>query len=222
MVRNREKYEQVVSLRMRGFTLQEIAKYCVISKSTASKWLKDKPFSAEITTQNVKRAGIENAKRLTLVAKARRGERQSRYVEVGRAAETEFKHYKKDPFFMAGLALYLALGNRKDKSTIRFSTTRMDAHQIFIRFAFDYLGISKNNVHFWLLLPSDVKEETAMRKWQRAIRIPYSQFHKNQISNGTPTRKTLHNGTGNTIIGNTALKCKLDRWTELFVKKLSK
>ena len=49
MVRNKEKYEQVLSLRKRGFTLEELAKYCNIAKSTASKWLKEEAFSAEVT-----------------------------------------------------------------------------------------------------------------------------------------------------------------------------
>ena len=44
MVRNQEKLAQVVSLRKRGFTLDEIAKYCDISKSTASEWLKNNNY----------------------------------------------------------------------------------------------------------------------------------------------------------------------------------
>ena len=58
MVRNKEKYEQAV-LRKRGFTLAEIAKYCDIAKSTASKWLKEEAFSQAVTTQNAKRAGAK-------------------------------------------------------------------------------------------------------------------------------------------------------------------
>ncbi len=222
MVRNQEKYEQAIGLRKRGFTLQEIAKYCDISKSTASEWLKDKSFSAVVTSQNVRRAGAENAKRLKLINNARRGERRTQYIEIDRAAETEYKHYKKDTLFIAGLTLYMALGNQKDKGVIRLSTTRMNAHGIFILFVQEYLGVPKNRIRFWLLLPSDLKEEMMMKKWQRATKLPFAQFHKNQIILGKPTKKTLHNGTGNTIIGSTALKHKLDRWIELSVKNLSK
>lgn len=102
MVRNKEKYDQAVRLRKRGFTLEEIAKYCDISKSTASKWLKNKAFSAQVTKQNVKRAGAENAKRLKLINKARGTERVARYREAVRSAETEFKHYKTIPFSLLG------------------------------------------------------------------------------------------------------------------------
>ena len=53
MVRNQEKYDQAVSLRKRGFTLEEIAKYCDISKSTASTWLKNKAFSNLRVVENI-------------------------------------------------------------------------------------------------------------------------------------------------------------------------
>ena len=107
MVRNENNYEQAVQLRKRGFTLQEIAKVCDVSKSTVSKWLKNSPISAEVTKQNKRRAGQENAKRLRLVNKARATERAARYQEIERSAQTEFKHYKNDPLFIAGLMLYL-------------------------------------------------------------------------------------------------------------------
>ena len=76
MVRNKQKFEQAVEFRKKGFTLDEIAKICDVSKSTVSKWLKNKAFSQSVTVQNKRRAGQENARRLRLVNKARSGERQ--------------------------------------------------------------------------------------------------------------------------------------------------
>ncbi|MEY3784445.1 MAG: hypothetical protein RLZZ230_767 [Candidatus Parcubacteria bacterium] len=222
MVRNIEKYEQAISLRKRGFTLEEIAKYCDIAKSTASKWLQDKPFSAQIAKQNVKRAGAENAKRLKLVNKARVGERATLYREATRSAETEFKHYKKDPLFMAGLMLYVGSGDAKDERIIRISSAQMEIHSIFIRFAVEYLGVDKNKIHFWLLLYPDLNEEVCMKRWKKATSLPLSQFYKNQVVPGKANKQTLHYGVGNTIIGSTVLKHKLTRWVELVIKELSK
>ena len=222
MVRNEQKYEQAVGLRKRGFTLEEIARYCDISKSTASKWLQNKAFSAQVTKQNVKRAGAENAKRLRLVNKARGGERAARYLEAARFAETEFKHYKKDPLFMSGLMLYLAAGDLRDKRVIRFSSAKMDMHKIFLRFATEYLGVEKSKVRFMLQLYRGQDEEVCMKKWHRATGLPYSQFYKNHVVNTTSRKQTLHYGVGNTIIGSTVLKQKLSRWMELAIKELSK
>lgn len=222
MVRNKEKYDQAISLRKRGFTLDEIAKYCDISKSTASKWLKNKGFSDVVTKQNKRRAGQENAKRLKLINKARRTERIKRYQEIERSAGVEYKHYKKDSLFVAGLTLYLATGDDGADGVIRFSTKKIDSHRIFIAFAQEYLGVEKEKIHFWIALTTDLDEEKCMRKWQRAISLPYSQFYKNQIIPGKTNKKRLHFGVGNTIIASTVHKRKLLYWTRLLIKELTK
>lgn len=222
MIRNKEKYEQALALRKRGFTLKEIAKYCDISKSTASEWLKNKTFSAQVTKQNVKRAGVENAKRLKLINRARVAERAVRYKEIVKSAEIEFKHYRDDPLFNAGIMLYVGSGDTKQKNIIRITGTHMAVHRIFIRFALEYLGVEKARIHFWIMLYPGMSEEKCMKKWRAATGIPYNQFHKNQVIQGKSTKQTLHYGVGNTIIGNTALKQKLHRWIELTLKSLSK
>ena len=221
MVRNNDKLEQALQFRKRGFTLEEIARICEVSKSTISKWLKNNTNSAEITKQNKRRAGQENAKRLQLMSKARTKERQYRYKEVEQSAEVEFKHYKKNPLFVAGLVTYLSIGDMADKRSIRLTTARMVAHKTFISFAVEYLGAPKNKIKLWLLLYPDHDEEVCMKKWHKATSLPYAQFHKNQIIKSNPKRKTLHHGVGNTIIGSTVLKRKLIRWIELMQKELA-
>ncbi len=222
MVRNQERYEQAINLRKRGFTLQEIAKYCDISKSTASEWLKNKAFSADITKKNVKRAGAENAKRLQLINKARTAERANRYKEVLRSADVEFKHYQDNPLFIAGIMLYIGVGDNRQKRLVRMAGARMEVHQVFIRFAVEFLGVEKKDIHFWILLYPDHSEEACMKKWQKATGLPYAQFYKNQVILGKSNNQTLQYGIGNTIIGSTALKLKLNRWIELTMKKLTK
>jgi transcriptional regulator with XRE-family HTH domain len=217
MVRNKEKYEQAVSLRKRGFTLEEIAKYCEISKSTASIWLKNKAFSEQITKQNTKRAGVENAKRLRLIAKARGGERKRRYADAESSAKVEFAHYKTKSLFWAGLTAYVAVGDLKNERVIRFSSTSSDLHRLFIKFSIEFLGIEKSKIHLWLQLYKDASEEKMMKKWSKITTIPYSQFYNNQFVNKNST-KTLHSGVGNTIIGSTYHKQKLKAWVQLAKK----
>jgi transcriptional regulator with XRE-family HTH domain len=221
MVRNEEKYEQAVTFRKRGFTLEEIAKICGVSKSTVSKWLKNKAFSDNVTKQNKRRAGQENAKRLKLVNKARSGERSKRYAEVERSAKTEYRNYKNTPLFVASLTTYRALGDTSDSTTIRLSSTDAGLHRLFIKFAVGYLGADKKQIKHWLLLYQGQSEAVCMKKWQKATTLPYSQFHKTQYAHTTATKKTLHNGVGNTIIGSTVLKRKLNSWIKLAEKDLT-
>jgi DNA-binding transcriptional MerR regulator len=220
MVRDVEKYEQAVTFRKRGFTLEEIAKICDVSKSTVSKWLKNKAFSEHVTKQNKRRAGQENAKRLKLVNKARTGERAKRYVEIERSAKTEYRHYRSTPLFMAGLTAYRALGDKGDSGTIRLSSTDMQLHRLFIAFATEYLGVEKKQIKHWLLLYQGQSEQKCLKKWKTATTLSYAQFHKTQYVQTRATQKTLHNGVGNTIIGSTVLKRKLLSWIKLAEKDL--
>ena len=218
MVRDEEKYQQAIGLRKRGFTLEEIAKYCDISKSTASVWLKNKAFSAQVTKQNTKRAGQENAKRLALIAKTRTHEREKRYADAERSAKVEFNHYKDDQLFMTGLVAYLTSGDQQDDRLVRFSHKTPDLHRLFVRFCVDYLGVEKQSIHIWLQLYPDSEEEKAMRKWSKVSTLPLHQFYKCQFVN-KGSQKRLHDGVGNTIIGSTYHKQKLKAWLRM-AKKL--
>ena len=221
MVRDRENYDQALRLRERGFTLQEIARVCGVSKSTVSKWLKNNVISADITKKNKKRAGQENAKRLQLMQKARGTERVARYSESLKNAVTEFKHYKTSTLFMSGLMLYSAHGDRQDESKVRFSTTDIQAHKIFIKFTKEYLGVDADDIRLWLQLYQDQAESVCMKKWQRATALPYQQFYRTQFVQ-TSSKNTLHYGVGNTIISRTVLQRKLLKWVDLAQKELVK
>ncbi len=221
MVRNQENYDQAVQLRERGFTLQEIARVCDVSKSTVSKWLKNNAISANITKQNKRRAGQENAKRLKLMQKARGVERATRYSESLKNAETEFKHYKTSTLFMAGLMLYSAHGDRQNASKVRFSSTDAQAHKIFIKFAKEYLGVDVGDIRLWLQLYQDQTESVCMKRWKKFTGLPYQQFYRTQFVQ-TNTKNALHYGVGNTIISRTVLQRKLLKWVDLAQKELAK
>ncbi len=152
MVRNEEIYKQAIAFRQRGFTYVEIAKICGVSKATVSNWCSSKKFSKVVARDNAARAARENTKRLSLLNKARGAERKNRYAEAVRSAETEFAHYKKDPRFVAGLMLYISLGDLKSPLQLRLSTSRSELHLVFIRFAVAYLGVDKTTIKFWLTL----------------------------------------------------------------------
>ena len=216
-----EAYEQAVSFRKRGFTYSEIAKICNVSVGTVSNWLKAEPFSQVIALDNTRKATIENTKRLALINKARNSERKQQYSEIVRLAEIEYKNYRTSPLFMAGLMLYVSEGDTQNSALIRLTNSRPDLHSIFIRFLTTYLGVEKRSIHFWLLLYPDLNEVTCMKHWSKKTSLSVGQFYKNQVIQGRSTKRTLHFGVGNTIIGSTLLKKKLMRWIELSTKELS-
>ncbi len=212
------EYEQALALRKRGFTYSEIAKTCGVSSGTVSAWLKTLPFSEQITKQNKVRATAENKKRLSLINKARTTERAKQYNEVAKLARIEYQHYRNSPLFMMGLTLYLAEGDNSKRKTIRYSSRHPERHLIFIRFLKNYLGVEKKSLRFWLLLYKDHDEVACMKHWSKKIGITVGQFYKNQFVQSRSHRQTLHFGVGNTIIGSTLLRHKLDQWIELAAK----
>jgi hypothetical protein len=217
-----EAKELAISYRKRGFSYTEIAKICAVSPSTLHAWLAHEPFSQAVTVTNKKRAAKDNRARIGLVNKARRSERAAQYKAIVKLAETEYRHYRTSPLFMAGLMLYISEGDTEDARLIRMTTGRPEPHRIFIRFMCEFLGVEKKHIHFWLLLYPDLNEVTCMKYWIKAIGVSAGQFYKNQVIKGRSKKRTLHFGVGNTIIGSTLLKKKLIRWIELAQKELAK
>jgi transcriptional regulator with XRE-family HTH domain len=220
MIRNEEKYKQVLEFRKRGFTYSEIAKIVGVSVSTVSAWVSKKRFSKSIAKENAQKAARDNSKRMSLLNKSRKAERTVLYAEAIRSAQTEYKHYKNNPLFIAGLMLYLADGDQTDPSRIRISSTNAELHRIFISFVKSFLGVQPCDINFWLALYPDMKEGPMMKWWSSRIKLSISQFGKTQYLAQKNGSKTLHHGAGNTIIGSTVLKKKLMRWIELMSKEL--
>lgn len=222
MVRNEEKYKQAKEFRKRGFTYSEIAKIVGLSTATLSEWFSHQSFSKKVRKDNEIRARRDNAKRISLVNKARSVEREQRYKEAIRSAETEFKHYRSLPLFIAGLMIYVGEGDNRHPRLIRIANSRIDVHKIFIKFTAEFLGVRRDDVKFWVLLYPDLSESVCKKTWSKALKLSESNFYKSQVIQGKSKKRTLHNGVGNTIIGNAILKRKLMRWIELASKELGK
>lgn len=220
MIRKTSQLAQAQELRRRGFTYEEIAKVVDVSKSTVSNWLSRETWSESIKVSNQKRAARENSKRISLLNKARGNQYKKLYAEAERSAATEYKHYKKDPLFIAGLMLYVGEGDNTQNHLIRIANAKPDVHRVFIAFAKEYLGVPREKIRFWALLYPDHAPNECQRYWSKRIGIPTHQFHRYQVIEGKSNKRTLHFGVGNTIIGGTVLKRKLLKWIELALKDL--
>ncbi len=218
MVRKETEYRQATQMRRRGFTYVEIAETVGVSKATVSNWLRNETWSQEIYTTHKLRAAKENAKRIRILNKTRQNQLTKQYDALERSAKTEYKHYKQSPAFVSGLALYVALGDMSDTQYIRLSSKRMVVHRQFITFAREYLGVSREKIRFWLLLYPTHDPETISRRWSKDIRLPLHRFSRYQVSKKPTSKAVLHEGVGNTIIGDTLLKRKLLVWVKLASK----
>jgi predicted transcriptional regulator len=218
VIRKQAQYAQVVQMRRRGFTYAEIAPVVGVSKAAVSNWLRNESWSREIHETHKRRAAKENGKRIRILNKTKQNQLAKQYAALERSAKTEYKHYSLSPSFVAGLTLYVALGNIEDMQYIRLSTQRIAVHRQFIAFAREYLGVPREKIRFWLLLYPTHDPETVSRHWAKEIRLPLHRFSRYQVSKTTTTKGVLHDGVGNTIIGDTVLKRKLLIWVKLATK----
>ena len=220
MIRKTAAYDEAMALRKRGFSYAEIAKIVGVSKATVSNWFAREAWSSRVRDDNAKRAARDNGKRISLLNKARAKQFAKLYAEAERSAATEFKHYKHDPLFMAGVGMYLTVGDLSPTPFLRVSSTRMEVHRLFCTFATEFLGVPREKIRFLLHIHENQNVAACARRWSKTIRLPVSQFHKHQVIQGKADAHTLHFGVGNTIIGGTVFKKKLLAWVTIASKEL--
>lgn len=222
MVRDEEKYQLATHYRQQGFSYSEISKIVGVSKATLSAWFAKKTFSKKVKKDNIAKASRENVKRVTILNKARQNERDKVHKATIKQAEVEYKHYKTNPLFVAGLIFYASKGDCGQYNKIRVASSDAALHRVFHKFLIDFLGIEKTDIDFWLLLQTGQSEAVCTEVWSKTLKIKPEQFYKSQFIDNKNKKRLLHYGVGNTIICSTVLKAKLDRWIELSKKELAK
>lgn len=220
MIRKQKAWLKATELRKRGFTYAEIAHYVGVSKGTVSSWFSHETWSKKVSDDNARRAARENSKRITLLNRARSNQNKRLYTEAERSATTEFKHYRHSPLFIAGLMVYMALGDQTAHGRMRISSARMEPHRVFIRFSREFLGVNPQNVHCWLILYPAHDEGACLHAWSRKIGLSATQFYKSQVVQGQNTKQALQYGVGNTVINNAVFKQKLLKWIDLLGREL--
>jgi hypothetical protein len=220
MVRLQREYEDALEFRKRGFTYSEIAKITGVSKATVCSWCAKKSFSKKVAEVNRTRAFRENAKRMKLLNKARVAERRKQYDEAERTAATEFRHYRRDSAFIAGLVAYRAKGDLIHPSRLRLSSSDPLFHRMFLFFLEEYFGIKKEKVRFALTLAEGSDETKECALWRKKLSLPAECFYRSQFL--PHSGRALQHGTGHTIIGSTILKKRLLAWVGLLEKEVGR
>ena len=66
---------------------------------------------------------------------------------------TEYKHYRSNPLFIAGLMLYIGEGDNTGTRLIRLANIKIDIHRIFIGFLRNFLVFHVKRYVFGYSLP---------------------------------------------------------------------
>lgn len=170
--------ERALSLRKQGKTYSEIQKFIgPLAKSTLSNWLKP----VELTFDQKDRIQKKMADR-GAIGRQKGGwknhqKRQERIAKIQLEAQKEFPSLSKNPFFMTGLALYLAEGSKKSE---RFEFMNSDPFlvKIMMKWLNKFHGLPNAEVGARLYAHKLYAHKEYEKFWSSFLNINLSQFHK--------------------------------------------
>ena len=209
-----------IQLRRKHKSYREIHEILGIPKSTLATWFKYNTASAQtklfltnksnkVVAQRIKNFVERNKKRWE---EWRRGAREE--------AKRDFLKLARNPLFVAGIMLYWAEGDSKEKNPIRLSNTDPRMINLYIKFLINELEILKERVRITLILYPDLSEKACIHFWSKATGIPKSQFYKTQFIKGRHPSKRLAHGICMVACNTRRLKEKIIVWIDLLSQKL--
>ncbi len=221
MVHNNKN--EAIRLRKDGKSYREISNVTGVPKGTLSGWFAGLVWSENISERNAKQSIEKSKVRLEKMNSARRVVLASRYLDAQKEAGRDFKLYKNDNKFVAGLMVYLGTGDKTlDSNLVRISNVDPIVLKIFIQFLIVFCEVPIEKIKFWVLLYPDLDEDTCKKYWMKELGLTQSNLYKFQVVEGRHTKKKLRYGVGNTILGNKFLKVKLLEWIRLSGLELTK
>ncbi len=212
---------QAISMRRQGKSYTEIKNTLNVSKSTLSGWLKD----IELTPKQYQRLYVtlrqKNGYRQAKLMQRRKEERK---IETNNRAKKEFKKQKTNSFFLCGLMLYWAEGDKTEKGLVKFSNSSPEMIQFMVSWFRKICGTPLEKIKVELHIHELHNKEVVENYWSKLTKIPLTQFQKTQIK---PTslghrKKILYNGTCALRICDTILFWKIQSWTQEFIVNLDK
>lgn len=158
-----------------------IAKQLSVSKSTLGRWLKDLPLSEKRILELRREGWSRGEASRELFRETMRKKREEREESVYRKQRKYLGRLSRQSLFVAGLMLYLAEGDKKDKYHIGLANTDPQVIKFFLWWLITFLRVKKSNIRIQLHLYESM-DLTAQRKfWRKLTRLPEKQFYKEQV-----------------------------------------
>jgi len=213
--------ENAALLRRQGMSYKKIRTELGIPISTLACWFKNEPWSQEIKARLSIEVSWSNPRALELLVQANRERWKAKYEEYRVAAVREFRRYKNDPLFLAGIMLYWGEGEKQPKSSqVRLANNEPEMLKIFYLFLTKTLKIHADKIFAWLLLYPDLVDSVQKNFWSKATGIPQENFKKSIYIKGRHPLKRLSYGVGIVVVSNRALKERMLKWLELYQNHL--
>ena len=200
-VRKKELNIEAVNLRRSGKTYSEILKVIPVAKSTLSEWLRDVGIA-----KHQKQAFTEKRRLASLSGGlARRRQRIETFDRITGLAEKDIGKITKRELWLIGIALYWAEGSKEKEyapgSGIIFSNSDSQMVALFLKWLFEIIGISKNEIHCELYIHDNHKDNVPkfQKFWSDKTGLPleyfkWVYFKKNKINTPRKNKGDLYFG----------------------------
>jgi len=223
---NSKLRNKAVKLRIEeGLSYREIQKKVPVSKSTLSYWLREIPLSqeriSELQQQGRRRADVKIEK----FRKAMEVKRREKEGKVYRKYIKKFADLPDDTFFVAGLMLYLAEGDKKNRNRVSLANTDSAVINFFIKWITTFFEASKEDIRIQLHLYESMDIDKERSFWKNKLGVSDRQFYKEQIrelrKGSFSYAGTKSHGTCSIFIPDTAMKMEIMMAIKAFLKKFS-
>lgn len=193
---------QAIALRKNGKSYNEILEVVKVSKSTLSLWLRDIKLSKKHANKLYRDTRQRNALRLSKLMRKRK---EDEIAAIMCEAKKEIQKKIRDPFFISGLMLYWAEGDKSEQTELaKFTNSDPKMIKLMVSWFRKYMKVPESKFRIALHIHELHNKKKIEKYWSDLTKIPLSQFHKTQIK---PTklghrRNKLYNGTCSIRIGN--------------------
>lgn len=179
---NAQLREQAVNLRVQEqLSYSEIKKRLGVAKSTLSGWLQDFSLSEEKILE-LRRAGWQKGEASReRFRNTMRQKRELKEQKVYQKYREKFTTLSSDAFFLAGLMLYAAEGDKKNSSRLALANTDIQIIKFFIKWLQKFFGVQVREIKVELHLYENMDIEKEKDFWKQGLGFLKEQFYKTQI-----------------------------------------
>ncbi len=181
---------QARELRKSGKSVTFIAKSLFVSKSSASLWTKDivltEQQAQDLATNKLQGAALGRIKG----SLKQKHEREKRFQMATESAVSRLPYITKDAFFVAGLCLYWAEGN-KMRHKIEFCNSDRKLVQFMLVWFRTFFGITTNDLSCYVGINElhEYRDQTVKEYWRNITGIPLQQFTKTSYKRSVQQKK---------------------------------
>ena len=192
-----------------------------MSMAILSDWFKNEAWSSEIKSRLASKASTKNSYKLKLMHTARMKKLTDSYDDARREAKDEYKKFRTNPLFIAGLMIYWGEGDKRSKYRCGIANTEPLMIKVFIRFLREICKIEVEKITVWLLLYPDLKDDVCRNFWKEKITLGESNFRNSITIKGKSSVRRLSYGVCNVAFHNRYFKEKMLAWLQLASEDLS-